>query len=270
MKLNVTQKVRAFTLIEILLAIGIFSLVMAALYTSWSAILRGSRMGLAAAAEVQRTRVAVRSLEEALGSAVLYADNPEYYSFFVDTTGEYAYLSFVSRLPESFPGSGLFPGQSLRRVTFMVDGDRNLKLTQTPLLEASQLIEQPYTIQLAPSVTTFAAEFFDARKHEWYADWPFTNQIPQMVRIAIGFGKKQEATPQTVTMRVIPLSAIAITRAGGTAGGARIPRPNPGGPGDMDDPGDLSFAPRLSSSFSAGDIRNPRKGGNPPFPPDYF
>ena len=152
----------------------------------------------------------------------------------------------------------------------MVDGDRNLKLTQTPLLEASQLIEQPYTIQLAPSVTTFAAEFFDARKHEWYADWPFTNQIPQMVRIAIGFGKKQEATPQTVTMRVIPLSAIAITRAGGTVGGARIPRPNPGGPGDMDDPGDLSFAPRLSSSFSAGDVRNPRKGGNPPFPPDYF
>src|SRR5688500_4560248 len=101
----------AFTMIEVLLAIGIFSLVIIAIYACWTSIMRGTRVGHTAAAEVQRTRVAIRSLEESLGAAVMYADNPLYYGFYADTAGEYGYLSFVARLPESFPGSGLFPGQ---------------------------------------------------------------------------------------------------------------------------------------------------------------
>ena len=36
--------------------------ILAAIYTSWAAILRGSKVGLTAAAEAQRTRVAVRAV----------------------------------------------------------------------------------------------------------------------------------------------------------------------------------------------------------------
>jgi prepilin-type N-terminal cleavage/methylation domain-containing protein len=111
----------AFTLIEILIAIGIFAMVMVAIYSSWSAIMRGSRVALTAAAEVQRTRIAMRALQESLSSCVMYADNSKYYGFFADTGGNFAYLSFVARLPESFPGSGMFPGQPLRRFTLQVD-----------------------------------------------------------------------------------------------------------------------------------------------------
>jgi len=49
-----THREEAFTIVEILLAIAIFSMVLAAIYASWSSILRGSRIGLTAAAEVQR------------------------------------------------------------------------------------------------------------------------------------------------------------------------------------------------------------------------
>src|SRR5512147_553777 len=59
----------AFTLIEIMIAIGIFSLVLAAIYSSWTAILRASKTGLEVAAAVQRSRIAVRMLEDSLGSA---------------------------------------------------------------------------------------------------------------------------------------------------------------------------------------------------------
>src|SRR5688500_13021456 len=139
----------AFTLIEIMLAISIFALVMIAIYSSWSAIMRGSRTGMKAAAEIQRTRIAMRALEESLASAVLYVDNSKYYHFSSDTSGDNAYITFVARLPSSFPGAGLFPDQEVRRVCFYVE-DGNLMLAQGPLMEATKKIGKPYTIALAP------------------------------------------------------------------------------------------------------------------------
>jgi type II secretion system protein J len=200
----------AFTMVEVLLAFGIFSMVIIAIYASWSAIMRGTRVGLTAAAEVQRTRVAIRSLEEALGAAVMYADNPRYYYFHSDTSGEFAYLSFVARLPESFPGSGLFPGQPLRRVTFSVDDEKNLLLMQSTLLDVTT---QPYTIKLAPKTAVFAMEFFNPRMNEWLPEWMATNALPSMVRVAIDFGDKTSL--ENVTIRSIQMTAFAITRVGG-------------------------------------------------------
>ena len=211
MKLQPSKRY-AFTLVEILISIGIFGMIMVAIYASWFAIMRGTRVGLAAAAEVQRTRVALHALEESLGSAVMYADNPVYYSFFADTSGDLAFLSFVARLPESFPGSGLFPGQPLRRVTFEVDKERNLILSQSALLDIS---EKPYSIRLAPKTRVFAVEFYNPRRNEWLPEWIATNQLPTLVRVAIDFGDPQQGQAAPPTIRSIPLTAMAITRAGG-------------------------------------------------------
>src|SRR5688500_7234587 len=142
----------AFTMVEVLLAFAIFSMVIIAIYSSWSAIMRGTRTGLTAAAEVQRTRVAIRSLEESLGAAVMYADNPRFYAFRAETSGPFAYVSFVSRLPESFPGSGLFDGETMRRVTFAVDQEKNLLLIQSSPLSVK---DDPYMIKLAPKTAVF-------------------------------------------------------------------------------------------------------------------
>jgi type II secretion system protein J len=255
---------RAFTMVEVLLAMGIFSLVIIAIYSSWTAIMRGTRVGLSAAAEVQRTRVAVRSMEEALSAAVMYADNPMYYGFFADTSGEYAYLSFVARLPESFPGSGLFPGQPLRRVTFSVDGERNLLLMQSTLLDLS---ETPYTIKLAPKTAVFAMEFFDARLNEWVPEWIATNALPSMVRLALDFGDKTSA--ESVTIRSVPMASFAITRAGGTqaqmgggmVGGGGGVRPG-GGRGDRIERGNNGRGGRDNRGRGGDGGRNAGGGGN--------
>lgn len=209
-------------MLEVMLAIGIFSFVMVAIYSCWSSIMRGTRIGLTAAAEVQRTRVAIRSLEEALAGAVMYSDNPIYYGFFADTSGDYAYLSFVTRLPESFPGSGLFPGQAMRRVTFRVDEKQNLLLTQSTLLDVS---EAPYTITLAPKTAVFALEFYNPRMNEWIPEWIATNALPSLVRVAMDFGDKKK---DSVTIRSIPLTSFAITRSMAAT---------PGQPGQPGQPG---------------------------------
>ncbi len=209
-----------FTLIEILIAISIFGLVMLAIYSSWSAILRGSRNGMKAAAEVQRTRIAMRALEESLASAVMYVENARYYSFATDTSGDNAYISFVARLPMSFPGSGLFQDQDLRRVTFYVK-DGNLMLAQSPVLEATKKIGDPYTIALAPDVSLFDMEFYDGMANKWFAEWISTNQLPRLVRVALAFGKENQnfRRPESMAIRSIPLAGSAITRAGGAVVG---------------------------------------------------
>ena len=62
-----------------MVAIGILSMVLAAIYSSWTAILRASKVGLDAAASAQRARITIRVLEDSLASAQSFAANLPYY-----------------------------------------------------------------------------------------------------------------------------------------------------------------------------------------------
>lgn len=239
-------------MIELMIAIGIFGMIMVAIFSTWTAILRGSRVGMAAAAEVQRTRIAFRALEESLASAVMFVDNAKYYAFVSDTSGDNAALTFVARLPLSFPGSGMFPDQEMRRITFRVDKGE-LLLTQSPILEATEKIGKPYTISLAPGVKLFDMEFYDGLANKWFAEWVSTNQLPKMVRVAISFGEKGQTDKKPV-IRSIVLGGVSITRAGaGVMGGSGVFAGTPGVPG----PGrPTTIAERLGNRPSL-DFRGP-------------
>jgi prepilin-type N-terminal cleavage/methylation domain-containing protein len=208
---------RAFTLIEVLIAMAIFAMVMLAIYTSWSAILRGSKVGLTAAAEAQRSRVAIRAMRDALTSAQLYVENLRYYWFMADTSGDFAQLTLVSRLPNSFPGSGLFGNQIVRRVSFTVEpgpnGQHQLILRQTPLLEPPETAETPYSILLAPNVNLFSLEFYNTNTLEWDPEWPWTNQLPKLVRVALSVGPPNHKPSAAETaIQTALVSSMAIPR----------------------------------------------------------
>lgn len=208
---------RAFTLVEVLIAMTIFGLVMIAIYSSWSAILRGSKVGLNAAAEAQRTRVSIRAVRAALTSAQLYMENIRYYWFMADTSGDFAALSLVSRLPSSFPGSGLFGDQIVRRVSFTVEpgpnGMRQLVLRQTPLLEPPDTASTPYTNVLAPNVNLFSLEFWNTNTLEWDPEWPWTNQLPKLVRVALSVGPPdRRPSPADTAVETALVSSMAIPR----------------------------------------------------------
>jgi hypothetical protein len=208
--------------------------VMMAIYSSWTAILRSSKVGLDAAAEGQRTRMAMRALQEALGSAELFTANIRHYAFVADTSGNFAGISFVARLPASFPGSGLFGDQTVRRVTFAVERGPNslnqLVLRQSPLLEPIEGAARPYSIVLAPNVRVFQLEFLDTNTFEWLPEWVSTNQLPKVVKIAANFGLGRGAVRQDdVQIQTVALTAVAIPPLGRRGGVS--PLPLPGGPG---------------------------------------
>jgi prepilin-type N-terminal cleavage/methylation domain-containing protein len=237
-----TRSRRAFTILEILLAVAIFGMVIAAIYASWSAILRASRAGRDAAAEMQRTRIAARTLEDALVSTVMFAGNPGLYAFLADTGGDFGALSFVSRLPPSFPGSGYFGDQVVRRVEFTVEGspsgESQLMLRQIPLLQTNMFGADEHAIVLAREVSAFMVEFCYQRgnSYEWVQDWRLTNQLPKLVRFALAFGKSGDTSgkPKSVTVRTVSLPCTAVPRDSQQPLAGQPGARGPGQPGSPD------------------------------------
>ena len=222
---------RAFTLIEIMVALFLLGLVVAAVYSSWMAIIRGSKVGLKAAAEVQRSRVAMRTLEDALTCARSFTADYEYYGFIAEN-GTDASLSFVARLPESFPRSGKFGDLAVRRVTFSLeqglDSQRELVLRQNPLLMDLDVDEQEHPVVLAKDVKKFEMEFWDGRSQDWLDEWTQTNQLPQMVKLTLQFGGAATKAGSELT-RVVALPSMAVAPVLQVPG--MPPRPAPGLPG---------------------------------------
>jgi type II secretion system protein J len=230
---------RAFTLVEVLIAIGILSLVVAAIYSTWTAILKASRVGLQAAAAVQRSRIAVRVLEDSIASAQLFVANQQYYSFQVQNGNE-ATLSFVARLAKSFPRSGKFGDLDVRRVTFSVESgtesSRELVLRQSPLVMDLDKDEKQHPLVLAKNVREFSVELWDQRLGDWIEEWKQTNQLPKLVKVTLKLADTDSsnlALEQVV--RVISVASMGVAPVW------QAPRMLPVPPGGL--PGQPGFLP---------------------------
>lgn len=218
---------RGFTILELMLAIGIFMMILTAIYMTWIAILRGTKAGLQAAAEVQRSRVALRALEDAFSSAEFFHANVNRYLFFADTSGDMAAVSIAARLPAAFPGVGQYGDQVVRRVSFYTepgkDGTENLMMTQAPILAVTNAANPAYCITLARDVTAFKLAFFDPLKGEWLDEWKYTNRLPRMVQIALGIGRMSGSSKKAhdVVYSMVALPSVAVM--GDIQGGPAVP-----------------------------------------------
>jgi prepilin-type N-terminal cleavage/methylation domain-containing protein len=222
------SKRRAFTLIEIMLAITIFSLVLAAIYSTWSLVLRASKAGEEAAAQVQRQRIAVRTIEDSFMCIQSFQASIQYYTFIVQN-GDAPVLSFVARLPDDFPRNGRFGVFNLRRLTFTVeagsDSENDLVLRQSPILMDLDQDEQNFPLVLARNVKSFAVECWDPNAQDWTDEWDDTNSIPPMVRVSLALGGKKNdsssGAPELDITRVIaiPSTMVPSVLQNGTPGG---------------------------------------------------
>jgi prepilin-type N-terminal cleavage/methylation domain-containing protein len=224
---------RAFTLLEVLVALTIFSLVLSLLYGSWRILIQSNAAGLRIAANAHRTRMTIQTIEEALNSAVFFNANARHYAFIAEGDSTYSALSFVSHLAPSFPGSGRFDGEKVRRVSFTVEPDENgsnaLMLYQNSLLDQVGETAEAYPILLARDVSLFEVMFLDTRRGEFMAEWRQTNSLPPLVRVTVGFGQKSRFSkePNDVVTRIIRIPSAGVAgeaQSGLPVGGANIPQ----------------------------------------------
>lgn len=205
---------RGFTIIELISAMVIFSMVVAAIFSTYVAVTKGAVAANRAAATAQRSRVALRMLEEALGATQSFTADSQYYTFDAEN-GTEPYLSFVASLPKSFPRGGTFHGFNVRRVTFAVEPGPNwgkrLVLRQNPILMDLTEEEQNFPLVLASDVRKFEMQFWDKKKTDWLDEWTETNQLPQMVKITVQFGGGDSQSPagDEIT-RIVALPSVAV------------------------------------------------------------
>jgi prepilin-type N-terminal cleavage/methylation domain-containing protein len=243
---------RGFTLLEILVAIAIFTAVLVAIYASWSSVLHGT-------------------LTDALMSAEMFNANARYYSFIADTSSDFAYLSMASCLSKSFVGSGLFGDLVVRRVTFSVEpgtnSDYQLVMYQQPLLVETNVNEQLGPLVLARDISLFTLEFWDIRTNGWTTEWLYTNQLPKMVRVSLGYGRQNRFfnRPAEIQSQVVLLSGMSVPRE------YQILRAGPGGPGVPAVPGGPGGVGGQGADPARGqgtDVRQPGRGGTGVLPPN--
>ncbi len=216
----------AFTLIEILIALSIFALIITGIYTSWTAIHRATRIGLEASADAQRKRIAMRALEQSLGSVKYFLANETNYTFIAEGRGDSTYLSFVSHLPETFPRSALFEYQPMRRVNFSVEPGTNglgrLVLRQQPFLYEVNIDDSENPLVLANDVVAFNVEFLPDGAEEWEEEWLYTNELPVMAHVTLSF-RHGESVYENHKLIALASSAVPAEFQLGVAGrgGAR-------------------------------------------------
>jgi prepilin-type N-terminal cleavage/methylation domain-containing protein len=221
---------RAFTLVEIMLAIMIFSIVLGAIYSTWMLILRSTKVAQEAAAQVQRQRIAVRTIEDSLMCIQSFQASIQYYTFIVQN-GDTPELSFVARLPDNYPRNGRFGDFNLRRLTYTIEPDadaafgNDLMLRQNPILMDMDQDEQNFPLVLARNVKGLAVECWDTNALAWTDEWDDTNSIPPMVRVTLALGGKSgvsgNASPELDITRVIaiPSATLPSVLQTGTPGG---------------------------------------------------
>jgi hypothetical protein len=207
--------VAAFTLLEVVISITIFSFIMISVLGCWRCIVSGKMIAENAAAAAQRSRIGIRTVVEALTCTELSTLNLQFYAFETDTTGKFASLSLAGRMPGDFPGSGLYGDNVMRRVTFEVqkdpEGEENLVMNQSPLLAALDDQNTPYSITLARDVNVFMLEFWSEQDGDWEVSWIPTNRLPSMVRVTLGCGHsaKNPDVPYDLICRTVAIPSAS-------------------------------------------------------------
>ena len=81
------------------------------------------------------------------------------------------------------------------------------------MLEPPDTARTPYTTVLAPNINLFSLEFYNTNTLEWDPEWPFTNQLPKLVRIGLSVGPpNRRATPADTAVQTALVSSTAIPR----------------------------------------------------------
>jgi len=234
MKLKKKSRRGAFTLVEIMVAIAIFGMIVAAIYSTWVLILKSSRVGQEAAAQIQRQRIAVRTIEDSLTCVQSFQASMKYYSFVVQN-GDQPMLSFAARVPAIFPRNGRFGDFNLRQLTFTVeagpDSEKDLVLRQNPILMDVDPDEQSYPLVLARNVKNFAVECLDTN-NGWVTEWNDTNSIPPQLRYTLVLGGNDDfrgAAPTLGITNIVTMQSstmptvVQMPRGGGSGINLNIP-----------------------------------------------
>jgi len=199
-----------FTLVEVLAAVAILSLVLTGVYGLWSGSLRAWRRGGEATEVFQRQRVVMETLAELAQSAVYFAASPDLYEVIgVRHPGLGDSVSFVTASDAFLPPSEA-SDVGMRRVTISMEQDdyrrTYLAIVNQPALSVTDDTKQELQAHvISMDVSGFFIRYLDPRDGAWYDKWEGANVIPSAMEFTVVFGKPGDQIPSVTVTRAIDL-----------------------------------------------------------------
>lgn len=201
----------AFTLLEVMLAVTILAVVMAAVYSTWSASLTAWKRGRDVSDTFQRQRVVMETLSELAKSVVFYNSPTLLYEFTGDrdnTTGDT--VSFVTGSDAALPPSEAVEA-GMRRVTLSLErgstGNPFLAIVNAPAVESDSSDTDAPTHVLSEDVVGFGVRYRDPRDNSWHDEWHESDLIPSAIEFTVAFASGRSRVPPVVVTRAIELPA---------------------------------------------------------------
>lgn len=201
---------RAFTLLEIMLAVTILAIVATAVYATWSAGLAGWKRSASVTENLQRERVVMEALSELTQSIVYYSSKDSLYEIQGTHRAQNGDLiSFVTGSDLLLPVSEQI-ASGMRRVTISLGRDARghpfLGISNAPALEPEDA-PAGVTHVLSAAVCGFGVRYRDPRNGTWTEKWEEDNLIPGAIEYTVAFGLNDGRTPPVVVTRAIELPA---------------------------------------------------------------
>jgi len=204
------RKRAGFTLVEILAAVAILSLVLVGVYGLWSGSLRGWRRGGEATEVFQRQRVVMETLAQLAQSVVYFSTSPNLYAVVgIKNPGLGDSVSFVTASDAFLPPSEA-TDVGMRRVTISLEQDdyrrTYLAIVNQPALGVTDDSKQELQAHVVSmDVSGFFVRYLDPRDGAWYDKWEELNLIPAAMEFTVVFGRPGDQIPSVTVTRAIDL-----------------------------------------------------------------
>jgi len=208
-----------FTLLEILVAVAILSIVVAALYGTWSAALNGWRRGTDASEVFQRQRVVMEALKELTQSAVFFSASADLYTIIgAKNPGLGDSVTFVTASDAFLPPSEATDA-GMRRVTISLEQDQYRRtylaiVNQPALRPDDQSAEPPQAHVISMDVSGFYVRYRDPRSGDWDETWEEAALPPSAIEYTVVFGQQGGRLPPVVVTRAVDIPVAAFISQG--------------------------------------------------------
>ena len=193
----------AFTLIELLLALAIFSLAVAIAGGAFWGVTKAWTRGGELLEQLHYGEFAMEQLVTALRGAAWFPSKPSAFGFRLDGGTASWVTSGTAFLP---PDSPLRDG--LHRLSVGVEnagGGRGLVVRAWPHLSEDDDARDAEPWLVCPEAESFKCEWYDFDMDSWSQDWEETNSLPKLVRVTLTMKKRKEFDEELELQRLVEL-----------------------------------------------------------------
>lgn len=236
---SVLARRRAFTLLELLVAMVILTIAMSITFQAFSSTLRGWKRGMEVIDGIKHGDFAMGQLASALNSTLYFFNPRKNYAFLVekDTANGLPAdtLSFVTVSGAFMPVHSPFATTPHRLKLYIEDDDRGhpaLFAIAMPAIAGDEESIHEYEAEYAAdpylvsrSVQGLEILFYDAEEEEWVEEWEEENSIPERIQLMVYVASDDADEEPIVFTRTLEIPVATSVKA-------KLKNPTSVGPGN--------------------------------------